>query len=140
MSTTAISAAIRRRLQERAGGRCEYCLLAEEDAYFSHEADHIIAEKHGGETVLDNLAWSCFDCNRFKGSDISSIDPVTKELTPLFNPRTDDWRKNFEASQGTIEALTATGRVTEKLLKLNLLARVEIRHELTLARRYPKFN
>ena len=140
MSTTPIAAAIRRRIQERAGGRCEYCLLAEEDAYFSHETDHIIAEKHGGETNLDNLAWSCFDCNRFKGSDISSLDPITNELTRLFNPRTDDWRGNFRTSHGIIEALTTTGRVTEKLLKLNLPARVEIRFELTLARRFPKFD
>lgn len=140
MSTTPISAAIRRRTQERAGGRCEYCLLAEEDAYFSHETDHIIAEKHGGETVLDNLAWSCFDCNRFKGSDISSLDPITNELTRLFNPRTDDWRGNSRTAQGIIEALTASGRVTEKLLKLNLPARVEIRSELTLAKRFPKFD
>lgn len=140
MSTSPIAAALRRRIQERAGGRCEYCLLSEDDAFFTHEADHIIAEKHGGETILDNLAWSCFDCNRFKGSDISSIDPLTKKLTRLFNPRTDNWLTNFQASLGIIVAITATGRVTEKLLKLNLSARVEIRMELTLAGRYPKLD
>ncbi len=135
---TPIPAALRRRIQERAGGRCEYCLLAEEDAYFSHEVDHIIAEKHNGETTFENLAWACFDCNRFKGSDLSSLDPVTKELTPLFNPRIDIWLENFQTSHGLIKATTSIGAVTEKLLKLNLPARVEIRFELTLSGRYPK--
>ncbi len=138
MSTSAVSAALRRRVQERASGRCEYCLLAEEDAYFSHEVDHIISEKHGGETSFENLAWACFDCNRFKGSDISSLDPVKKELIRLFNPRTDVWKEHFQESEGHIHAKTVLGSVTERLLKLNLPARVEIRYELTLSGRYPK--
>jgi 5-methylcytosine-specific restriction endonuclease McrA len=39
-----------------------------------HQVDHVIAEKHGGQTALDNLALSCTVRNRQKGSDISSID------------------------------------------------------------------
>jgi len=99
--------------------------------------DHIIAEKHGGKTILENLAWACLDCNRFKGSDISSLDPDTKQLTPLFNPRTDHWNENFRDYQGVIEPLTTIGRVTAALLKVNLPARVEIRLELTHQGRYP---
>ena len=64
MTETYIPAAMRRQVRERANGCCEYCLLAEEDAYFPHEADHIISVKHRGLSVLENLAWSCFDCNR----------------------------------------------------------------------------
>jgi len=51
MSPAYISAALRRKVSLRAGSRCEYCLLSEDDAYFSHEPDHIIAEKHGGRTT-----------------------------------------------------------------------------------------
>lgn len=87
MTPTRIPATLRQQVRQRAGLRCEYCLLAEADAFFPHEPDHIIAIKHGGETTEENLALSCFDCNRFKGSDVSSIDPVTGQLTPLFNPR-----------------------------------------------------
>lgn len=137
MSTTPVPAALRRRVQERAFGCCEYCLLAEEDAWFSHEVDHIIAKKHAGETIIENLAWACFDCNRFKGSDISSLDPISKQLTPLFNPRTELWLENFQTSLGVIRAITPVGAVTEKLLKLNLPARVEIRSELAISGRYP---
>jgi hypothetical protein len=34
-------------------------MLAEEHAFFSYELDHIIAEKHGGETIAQNLALAC---------------------------------------------------------------------------------
>lgn len=57
------------------------------DAFFPHEPAHIIAVKHGGETSEENLALSCFVCYRFKGSDVSSIDPVSGQLVPVFNPR-----------------------------------------------------
>lgn len=40
MSFTRLPAALRRRVQERAAGRCEYCLLSEDDAWFSHEPDN----------------------------------------------------------------------------------------------------
>ena len=78
---------IRRQVQERAQGRCEYCLIHEADMYYPHEADHVIAEKHGGPTSLDNLAWSCFYCNRFKGSDLASVDPTSQKIVILFHPR-----------------------------------------------------
>ena len=88
MSSAYVPARLRRRVQQRAAGRCEYCLLSEEDAFFSHEPDHIIAKKHGGTTSYANLAWACFDCNRFKGSDIASKDLLTGQLVSLFDPRT----------------------------------------------------
>jgi HNH endonuclease len=46
---------LRRQVQERAQGRCEYCLIHESDMYYPHEPDHVIAEKHGGPTSLDNI-------------------------------------------------------------------------------------
>jgi hypothetical protein len=137
MSTTRISARLRRNVRERASERCEYCLLADADGYFSHEPDHVIAEKHGGETVFDNLAWACFDCNRFKGSDIASLDPISGKLVSLFNPRSQRWSDHFQLAGVVIVALTGTGRATERLLKLNLPARIEVRETLTRAGRYP---
>ena len=83
-----ISAALRRRVTDRAKNRCEYCLVSQDDAFFTYQIDHIISEKHRGETHLNNLCLSCPECNVYKGSDIGSIDPETQCLTPLFNPRT----------------------------------------------------
>ena len=137
MSFTRVTAALRRRVQERARGCCEYCLLSEEDAWFSHEPDHIIAEKHSGTSTFENLAWACFDCNRYKGSDIASRDPVTESLLPLFNPRSNHWTDHFELVGGKVQGTSAIGRVTERLLKLNLPDRVESRRILIQLGRYP---
>jgi hypothetical protein len=132
-----IPAHLRQQVRGRAGLRCEYCLLGEADAFFPHEPDHVIAVKHGGETTEENLALSCFDCNRFKGSDVSSIDPATGQLVALFNPRAQSWRDHFRLDGGTIIPLTDIGRVTERLLKLNLAERVEVRETLSTSGRYP---
>ena len=43
-------------------------------AFFPHEVDHVVAEKHGGTTVETNLAFTCWRCNRHKGTDLASID------------------------------------------------------------------
>ncbi|HEY6331620.1 MAG TPA: HNH endonuclease signature motif containing protein [Blastocatellia bacterium] len=137
MSPAYISASIRRLVRERAGGRCEYCLLPEETAFFAHEPDHIVAQKHGGGTVEDNLAYSCFDCNRFKGSDIASLDPIDGQMVALFNPRSDQWRDHFLVREGEIVPLTPVGRVTVRLLKLNLPERLEVRRALGAFGRYP---
>ncbi len=137
MSVTRIPAAARRLIRRRAANRCEYCLLAEADAFFAHEPDHIIAEKHGGATTAENLALACFDCNRFKGSDIASLDPVSRKLSRLFNPRTDVWSEHFQLEGGRVIPLTPIGRATERLLKFNLPERIEVRQALTQAGRYP---
>lgn len=100
MSPSYVSSGLRRQIYRRAAGRCEYCLLSAGDAFFPHEADHIIAEKHGGATTADNLALACFDCNRFKGSDIASLDPGTSDLVALFDPRTQRWNEHFQWTAG----------------------------------------
>ena len=61
---TYIPEALRRLVTERAGGRCAYCRLHEDDTFFIHEVDHIYAEKHDGPTVEGNLCIACADCNR----------------------------------------------------------------------------
>ena len=137
MSLTRIPTALRRQVRERARGRCEYCLLAEEHAFFAHEADHVIAEKHGGQTTAQNLALACFDCNRFKGSNIASVDPVDGTVVPLFNPRSQTWGEHFVIAGGRITPLTSVGRVTERLLKFNLPERAEVREILAKSGRYP---
>lgn len=133
----AITAALRRAVRERAGRRCEYCRLAEEDAFFPHEPDHVIALKHGGATDVMNLALACFDCNRYKGSDIATLDPLTGALTALFNPRAARWEDHFRPDGGEVVPQTSVGRATTALLRLNKPSRVEVRAELARAGRWP---
>jgi hypothetical protein len=84
--------------------------------------------------VLGNLAYACFDCNRHKGTDLSSIDPHTGKVTLLFNPRTQQWRDHFRLqADGTISARTAAGRATARLLSFNDPLRVQIRANLIAA-------
>ncbi|GAK58815.1 HNH endonuclease [Candidatus Vecturithrix granuli] len=61
-----ISAELRRVVHKRAEGRCEYCLMPEFATFAAHEIDHIIAQKHGGQTTLENLALACILCNKLR--------------------------------------------------------------------------
>ncbi len=134
---TPVSAGLRQIVFSRAGNCCEYCRLAQDDSFFSHEVDHIIAEKHRGTTTEDNLCVSCFDCNRYKGSDIASLDPETGQLTALFDPRRDRWDEHFRLDRARIVPLTAIGRVTVFVLKLNSDEQVIKRSSLIALGRYP---
>ncbi len=125
-----IDADLRALVRSRAGGCCEYCRISEIFTLAEHEIDHVIALKHGGETADHNLALCCTICNRFKGSDIASLDPESLQLTPLFNPRADRWDEHYRLQQGEIIALTAKGRVTVRLLRMNRPMRVRERQLL----------
>ena len=124
MSVTYIPVALRRLVEQRANQRCEYCLLPAGVAFFPHEVDHVIAEKHGGVTDADNLAFTCWRCNRYKGTDLGSFDPQTGAFSFLFNPRTQQWAEHFTFEQTTVIGLTPEGRTTIKLLQLNSEERI----------------
>jgi hypothetical protein len=130
MSSTYIPAVLRRLVEDRPQHRCEYCLLPAKIAFFSHEIDHIIAEKHGGKTNAENLAYTCWRCNRHKGSDLGSFDPETKDFCFLFNPRNREWSEEFRLEDVRIIGLTAIGRTTVHLLQLNSPERLAERQNL----------
>jgi hypothetical protein len=98
------------------------------------QQDHIISQKHGGQTALANLAWSCADCNAHKGPDLAGIDPETGKLERLFKPRVDVWEEHFRWDGAELVGKTAVGRVTVKVLQVNLEERVAVRRELMAAR------
>ena len=56
MSLTHVPLELRRLVRRRAQERCEYCLFPEAMSFVVHEIDHVVAEKHSGETVEANLA------------------------------------------------------------------------------------
>ena len=134
---TYIPNALRQAVVSRANQRCEYCLLPDLVTYYSHEVDHILAEKHEGKTVTDNLCLSCLQCNRHKGSDLASIDPATDDIVLLFHPRKDRWRDHFQLNGGLIEGITPKGRATVRLLHFNDEEQINIREELIKLGRYP---
>lgn len=131
-----VSASLREFTRSRAEFRCEYCLIGEEEVFLPHEPDHIIAVKHGGLTVSENLAWACFLCNRFKGSDLASIDPASGEIARLFDPRSQRWSDHFQVDLGRIEGRTPEGRATASMLRFNLPDAVATRQRLIASGRF----
>jgi hypothetical protein len=80
-------------------------------------------------TDLENLAMACPRCNARKWIHVEALDD-TGQLTPLFNPRTQDWTAHFrwsDADPTVIEPLTSIGRATVTFLDLNSSRHLTIR-------------
>jgi hypothetical protein len=134
--TSYVSAGLRREVQTRADGICEYCLIHERDTYLGCQVDHVVSEKHGGATEPGNLAYACTCCNRAKGSDVGSI-AASGEFTRFFNPRADLWADHFKLRGVFIDPQTPIGEVTARILELNETERIMERQLLLRLGRYP---
>jgi 5-methylcytosine-specific restriction endonuclease McrA len=123
-------ASIRAAVVERAAHCCEYCLLPQADHCWPFHVEHIVPRQHVGDDSLENLALACPRCNRFKGPNLTAIDPRTGRITHLFNPRKQIWLDHFQLVGHTIEGLTQLGRATSRLLRMNAENRRDLRREL----------
>ncbi len=67
---TDIARELRTVVIERARHQCEYCQKPDDRELnpHRHEVDHVLAEKHGGRTEAENLAYACFHCNELVAS------------------------------------------------------------------------
>lgn len=132
-----MQSSLARHVWQRANGLCEYCQIHQtlDDAPF--QIDHVIAKKHGGQTLASNLALSCLFCNTFKGSDISSLEPRTRKLVPLYNPRRHKWERHFRWQGAYLAGRTPIGRATIALLRINDEYRVILREALIAERLFP---
>jgi hypothetical protein len=111
----------RRQVSKLARGLCEYCQSQENYSNSTFEVEHILPVSKGGKTVLENLAYSCSGCNKYKSHRISAFDKVAETNVFFYNPRKDFWNNHFVWSEDFTEIIgkTAQGRVTIKVLKLN---------------------
>ena len=110
----------KRLVRERAGHRCEYCHLHQDDSPLAAlHIEHILPKKHGGTDDADNLALACIDCNLHKGPNLTGIDPDTDEITELLNPRRHEWEDHLEWKGIFIVGLTAIGRTTVRVFNMN---------------------
>lgn len=105
-------------------------------SFYPHQVDHIIPPIHGGDDSLGNLAWACFQCNTAKTSNIASYDMETGLLTPLYNPRELVWEEHFTYDEGVLTANTSIGRVTIRVLQINLPDLVLMRSILMQSNRW----
>ena len=125
-----ISEKLRQQIAENANFKCEYCLTPEFFLATTFHIDHIRSIKHGGKTLLQNLAYACPHCNQNKGSDIASYTDED-ELVRLFNPRKDVWDEHFEVIEsGIFFPLSSIGEVTISMLSFNQTERVIFRKSL----------
>ena len=130
---TELAAQVRRRAQNH----CEYCFIPQAAFRRPFHVEHILVKQHGGLTKLENLALACWQCNLKKGTNLTSIDPETGELTRLFHPRTDEWTDHFASRMlnsriGRVQilGLTPVGRATVRLLDFNEELRQVLRGEI----------
>jgi hypothetical protein len=122
---------------KRAGGRCEYCQVHQADLDLPFEVDHVIAEHHEGRTLASNLCLACFACNRHKGPNVAGVDPKTRKIVPLFNPRRHKWSRHFRWDGPVLVGQTPNGRATIIALKINLDHRIDLRQGLIDEGKFP---
>jgi len=111
----------------RAGARCEYCHLHQDETFYSFYVEHVIPRQHGGSDSPDNLALSCRRCNLYKGPNQTAIDPGSGSIETLFNPRLQDWDEHFGRFGEEIRGITPTARATVRLLRMNDDPRADLR-------------
>jgi hypothetical protein len=78
-------------------------------------------------TTLRILRWPADTAIYIKAQNLSGIDPEDGSLTPLFNPRTDEWHKHFVFQGAIVVGLTNIGRATIQVLAMNDSDRVDLR-------------
>jgi hypothetical protein len=130
---------IRRIVAARARGYCEYCRCSEDFATESFTVEHIKPRQAGGETTLENLAWSCFGCNGHKHTKTQATDPETGKKSPLYHPRQQIWSEHFSWSDDFTEIIgaTAEGRATVEALRLNRFGVVNLRRLMRNSNLHP---
>ncbi|MFN0080330.1 MAG: HNH endonuclease [Prosthecobacter sp.] len=121
--TPAVAATVRARAQHR----CEYCHLRPEWTIMPFQVDHIIAQKHRGDSQEQNLAFACLRCNARKGPNVAGVNPVEGQITPLFHPRHDVWEEHFEWHGAWLFGRTARARATIDVLGINDAEAVQAR-------------
>lgn len=133
-----MNAATRELVRQRAGRRCEYCRLHEDDdPLFAFHVEHVIARQHGGSDALANLAFACHQDNLRKGPNLTGIDPRSRKLTRLFHPRKHSWHWHFGWNGPLLVGRTPIGRATVEVLGMNLAHRMALRQALIAAGRFP---
>jgi hypothetical protein len=117
-------------VRQRAGERCEYCHIPDQRSELPFHVEHIVANVHQRNDSLDNLAWACPRCNAHKGTNLTALDPSTGQRADVFSPRTDDWDEHFQLDEYVIVGLSAVGRATASLLRMNAPLEIENRREM----------
>jgi hypothetical protein len=124
-----LSDAVKQRIRQRAGHRCEYCQSHQDYLMGWLQIDHVWPVSKGGSNDDMNLCLACELCNQYKWNQTEAIDPETQETFMLFNPRQQIWHEHFAWSDDGIAIVgrTSSGRSTVVALKLNNALAMKVR-------------
>ena len=125
-----MDAALEELVWRRAEQRCEYCHFPAAYAEVPFQIDHIMARQHGGTDEPDNLALACCFCNRHKGPNLSGVDPVTRQVARLFDPRRQAWGDHFRWDGAVLIGRTEIGRATIQTLNVDRPDAIAVRRLL----------
>jgi hypothetical protein len=125
-----MDSATRSFVRQRAGNRCEYCLIRQVHYESALHVEHIVSKQHHGTDDPVNLALACNHCNLHKGPNLTGIDPVRGQIASLFNPRIHSWADHFTLRGASIVGLTPTGRATVYVLAMNAAHLIDLRSDL----------
>lgn len=130
---------LRKRIKERAAYLCEYCLSPERFCAAYYDGDHVIPYSMGGKEEFDNSANACGGCNNNKSNAMHAIDPLSGQIVPLYNPRTDIWSEHFcwNDTYILIRGISPIGRAPITKLKLNREEVVNLRTVLLAVGLHP---
>ena len=132
---------IQQAVRNRANFLCEYCHNSEKWQYVMFTIEHVIPVSLGGDDSFENLALSCFACNRRKSNKIKGFDPQANKIVQLFNPRAHQWNEHFVWSRDKlfIVGLSSIGKATIHELELNRDRIINIRKaDLKVLRHHPE--
>jgi hypothetical protein len=132
-----ISGSLRAQVVHRAGGRCEYCRLAQEGQEAAFHVDHVVPRAVGGATSLENLALACVSCSLRKWAKQTATDPESGQEVAIFNPREQAWSDHFKWDGERVVALTPIGRATLAGMGMNRPLILAIRREEVARGRHP---
>jgi 5-methylcytosine-specific restriction endonuclease McrA len=112
---------LRKRIEIRAGGRCEYCRAPQAACGYRFHLEHIVPTAKGGSDEIENRALACAACNLAKSDRTRGLDPQTGQTVAIFDPRTDAWDEHFrwQDAPPAIVGVTPEGRATVVTLDLN---------------------
>ena len=113
--------ALRRTVEIRAAGRCEYCHAPQTACGYRFHLEHIVPASEGGSDGIQNRALACAACNLAKSDRTTSVDPETGQTASLFDPRTHAWDEHFrwQGDPPLIVGVTPEGRAADVALDLN---------------------
>jgi len=115
-------------VRQRAGFRCEYCHLHQDDSPLAAlHIEPVRPRKHGGSDHESNLCLACIDCNLHKGANLTGIDPVTGAVTELFHPRRQQWEDHFAWTGIHLQGITVIGRTAIQVLCMNSDDQLDLR-------------